>query len=100
MLPDGHIRHARSIDLRDPARYDFSEPLLPCRSYLSAARRGDGKTLLKHADASGTARLRIFVKDENSTNKSFHAFSNRLTQVTLPLAARTVLSGKEYVMIL
>lgn len=80
---------------------DFSHPVSACRSYLLAIHVGDGKTIFKHADASGAEWLkRAGITEENPTGRSYHFISNKLTRVTILLTAGMRSDGKDYAMVL
>lgn len=90
-----------SFDIREPVAYNFNEPIKAFHTFKRCLYAGDGKTILKFADPSGTAYLRRFIKQENDTNVSYHSFNaNLMTRITVLLTATTTIADREYVMIL
>ena len=88
------------FDVRDPFPMDFTNPISAFHSFERALLTGDASTLLRFADASGTAWLKRSVKVDENVKKSTYWFPiGKLTHITVLLTAQTKSGDNEYTLI-
>jgi hypothetical protein len=87
------------FDARTNDTYSYSTPLQALESYMHAIQVGNGKELLRQADATGNEFLRTIlgVREEQS-GQPYDRLFPKLTRITVLMTARTIVRGTEYVM--
>jgi hypothetical protein len=88
------------FDVRDPFQMDFGNPISAFHSFERALLIGDASTLLRFADASGSAWLKRSVKvDENVKKPTYWFPVGKLTRITVLLTGQTKSDNNEYSLI-